>query len=315
MALTIRTYEESDFEDMVRIYNESFKDLRSSWADPMTLEWFMDRFGEELKGGTAFIAEYDGERIGYVLVTSERRPQVGLVIYVSGICVVPRHQRQGIGTKLMERALDWARNRNAVCVENDDEVIENPGAVEFFEKLGFRIFQSGVYMSKDLRLPDEFVLSRTYDIREHRHQDLDDLLEIREEAFKEFGPYYSVSNEVEEFKQRMKSRIGRNDVKVFIAFKTGVPIGYVNCQIEESDKGWWDTGAFVRNISVLPKYRNMDVGSALMVRAFDFLRKNNVRIVGTATETAEGFYEKVGFKADAGFIRVRKRIDVRGHMA
>jgi len=188
LALVIRGYIQTDSEDIIRIYNESFKNIRSAWANPMTLEWFMDRFGGALKGktGTAFIAEYDGEQVGYVLVTTQRRPQTELVAYISGICVLPSFQRQGIGTKLMEIAMDWARSKGVVLIENDDEIIENLGAINFFQKLGFEIFHKGAYMSKDLTLPDIFSRPKTYEIREHRLEDLDDLLMIRKEAFKEF---------------------------------------------------------------------------------------------------------------------------------
>ena len=43
-----------------------------------------------------------------------------------------------------------------------------------------------------------------------------------------------------------------------------------------------------------------------MACSFNFLRKNKVQTVSTVTETAEGFYRKVGFKMDAKFVRVRK---------
>ena len=127
MSLGIRTFVSADLEDIVKIYNESFVNLHSSWANPMTLEWFMNRFGQALKAktGTAFIAELDEQPVGYVLVTTEKRPQVGLVTYISGICVLPSHRRQGIATRLMERAVKWAESKGAVLVENDDEIIEN----------------------------------------------------------------------------------------------------------------------------------------------------------------------------------------------
>jgi len=102
----------------------------------------------------------------------------------------------------------------------------------------------------------------------------------------------------------MKERIGRDDVKVYVAIKNGQPIGYVYCQTWKDNK----YRASVRNISVLPKFRNMGVGSALMARSFEFLRKNAVQPVRTVTETAEGFYKKVGFKEDARFMRERKWI-------
>jgi len=301
--LKIRGYVQADLEDIIRIYNESFKNLPSCWANPMTLEWFMKRFGNALrtKTGTVFIAEYDDVPIGYVLVTTEKRPQVGLVAYISGICVVPSFQRQEIGTRLMERAIDWAKKQGVVLVENDDEIIENPGAVSFFEKLDFEIFHRGAYMSKDLRAAESFTLSEKLRIRELQVEDLDQLLRVRRESFREFGPWYSEPDS-EEFKQGMKKRIGRDDVKVFVATADNQVIGYVVCSIRETNRANGD----IRVVCVLPKYRNSGIGTALMARSFNFLRKNNVRTVSTVTETAEGFYKRAGFKVDARFVRVRK---------
>lgn len=218
MTLRLRICEQADLEDVIRIYNRSFENLRSCWANPMTLEWFMNRFGVALEEetGTAFLAERYDQPVGYVLVTTQKRPRVGLVAYISGICVVPNYQRQGIGTKLMKKAMEWAENEGVVRIENDDEIIENPVAVSFFKKLGLKVFHRGAYMSKDLTLPDTFHVPRTHEIRELQVEDIDEVLKVRKEAFKEFGPWYSITNE-EGFKQRMRSRIGRNDVKVFVA--------------------------------------------------------------------------------------------------
>ena len=301
MTLVIRGYAQTDLEVIIRIYNESFRNLQSCWPNPMTLEWFMKRFGGALKEktGISFVAEFDGQPVGYVLVTTEKRPQVGLVAYISGICVVPGYQRRGIGTKLMGNAMNWARSQGVVLVESDDEIIENPAAVKFFEKLGFEICHRGAYISKDLKLPDRFAFPKTLQVRELQVEDRDALLEVRKETFKEFGPWYSVTDE-EGFKNRMKERIGRKDVKVFVATKDDRLIGYVVCGITG------DNRASIGNISVLPDHRRMGVGSALMARSLDFLRKNKIQTLKTVTETAEGFYKKVGFKEDARFVRVRK---------
>ena len=56
--------------------------------------------------------------------------------------------------------MEWAKSIGAVLIENDDEIIENPAAVRFFENLGFKVFHDGAYMSKDLKLPDTFLLLR-----------------------------------------------------------------------------------------------------------------------------------------------------------
>jgi len=297
---------QTDLKDVIGIYNESFKNLHSCWANPMSLEWFMNRFGGALKAetGTIFITEQDDQPVGYVLVTTQNRPRVGLVSYISGICVLPSCQRKGIGTKLMKRAIKWAKDIGAVLVENDDETIENPVAVRFFEKLGFQVFHIGAYMSKSLTSTERFTLPRNLRVRELQVDELDQLLRVRKETFMEFGPWYSVTDE-EAFKRGMRNRIGRDDVTVFVAVADNRLVGYVVCSIRESNRAQGS----IRNISVLPEYRNKGIGTALMARSFDFLRKNKVQTVSTVTETAEDFYRKVGFKVDARFVRVRKMLN------
>lgn len=303
--LKIRSSSKQDLEAIVRIYNEAFRSLPSCWPNPITLEWITQRFGAALEGktGTVFIAEHDGVPIGYVLLTTLKRSQVGVVALISGVGVLPSFQRNGIGSKLVERATDWAKKQNSVLIENDDEIIENPIAVRFFEKLGFEVFHRGACMSKALASAKPILSHENYEIRELRAEDLDQLLKVRREAFIEFGPWYA-KPDGEAFKKRMKNRIRRDDVKVFVAIIDNQVIGYVVCNIMETHNTLGD----IRNISVLPRHRNRDVGTALMNCAFNFLRMNKVQTVCTVTETAEGFYEKVGFKVDKRFVRIRKQI-------
>jgi len=303
--LKIRNYVQEDPKAIVEIYNEAFKNLTCCWPNPMSLSWFMERFGValEAKTGTVFIAEYNSTPIGYILLTSLERPQVGLVVLISGICVRPSFQRKGVGSRLMEKAMEWAKKQDAALIENDDEIIENPIAFNFFEKLGFEVFHRGVCMSKDLALAEKMSYQREHEIRELRVEDLDQLLRVRREAFREFGPWYA-KPDGEAFKKRMKSRIGRDDVKVFVAVTGNQVIGYVVCTLSETNETLGD----VRNISVVPKHRNKGVGTALVNSAFRFLKAKQVRNVETATETAEGFYRKVGFRVDKRFVRVRRKI-------
>ena len=304
-SIRIRDYTEADLRGIVRIYNEAFSNLPSCWPNPMTPRWFMKRFGPALHGeaGTAFVADYEGMLVGYVLVITLRRSEVGLVALISGICVVPSFQRRGIGSRLMECAIDWAKGQGAVLIENDDEIVENLGAVSFFEKMGFEVFHRGAYMSKNPKSIEVSRIPEKYGIRKLRAEDLDQLLKVRREAFKEFGPWYS-KPDGEGFKRRMRSRIRSDDARVLVAVMNNRVVGYVVCSVSETDGSGWD----IRNISVLPRYRNSGVGTALINRAFNFLKSKRIETLSTATETAEAFYEEVGFKVDKRFVRVRKWI-------
>jgi ribosomal protein S18 acetylase RimI-like enzyme len=161
-------------------------------------------------------------------------------------------------------------------------------------------------MSKDLGQAENSSVPKNVEIRELQVQDLDQLLVVRRRSFEEFGPWYS-KPDAEAFKNRMRNRIGRDDVRVDVATISNSVIGYVLCSIDETKR---ETGT-IRNISVLPEHRRKHIGTALMASAFSFLRKNNVKTVDTVTETAEEFYRKVGFRVDARFVRVRKWLSKR----
>jgi N-acetylglutamate synthase-like GNAT family acetyltransferase len=79
-------------------------------------------------------------------------------------------------------------------------------------------------------------------------------------------------------------------------------IGYMVASVDEIQR---ETGT-VRVVRVVPRRRRRNIGTVLLENTFRFLRENNVKTVNTFTETAEGFYRKVGFKEDAEFVRVRK---------
>lgn len=59
------------------------------------------------------------------------------VMLIDGVRVDPKHQRRGIGTALMRKAIDLARQESVDSVElavNED----NLAAIKLYEKVGFR---------------------------------------------------------------------------------------------------------------------------------------------------------------------------------
>jgi RimJ/RimL family protein N-acetyltransferase len=82
-----------------------------------------------------FVAEDEGRIVGRLSIARDQHPASRHVADL-GLMVAMSHRRQGIGTMLLETALDWAR-------ESDVRKLElhvfphNDAAIKLYEKFGF----------------------------------------------------------------------------------------------------------------------------------------------------------------------------------
>jgi RimJ/RimL family protein N-acetyltransferase len=109
--------------------------------------------------GLALVAEADAEVVGNVLVSPERNVVSGHVATLS-ICVAADWRDVGIGTALVEAAVEWARQRGlgklALSVFPDNE-----RAIVVYERAGF--VREGVrrrqYRTPDGEFRDELLMA------------------------------------------------------------------------------------------------------------------------------------------------------------
>lgn len=83
-----------------------------------------------------FVARTDGRIAGmahYTAMEKERMAHRG----TAGICIRKSAWGQGIGTALMERVLDFAKNTAGSQVVSLEVRCDNRGAIRLYEKLGF----------------------------------------------------------------------------------------------------------------------------------------------------------------------------------
>lgn len=88
---------------------------------------------------TAFIAEKDGEIIGYVMGGILKRPPVYKTAHearINDIVVTKKWRRRGVGTKLLEAFADWAREKGMKYVTLN-VLPENKVGLKFYKKLEF----------------------------------------------------------------------------------------------------------------------------------------------------------------------------------
>lgn len=99
---------------------------RCAWAgetfDP-------DRWRVRVQGLTGFVAEADGEPIGFM--TIDRSGYVDLAF------VRPSASRKGVGRALLQAAEDWAKAQGAVRMTTEASLIAGP----FFQQSGWQVIE------------------------------------------------------------------------------------------------------------------------------------------------------------------------------
>ena len=99
-----------------------------------------------------FVAEDKGVIVGRLSIARDQHPASRHVADL-GLMVAASHRRQGIGTRLLEAALDWARHSGVRKIEL--HVFPwNTGAIALYERFGF--VQEG-YRKEHYRRGDGYV--------------------------------------------------------------------------------------------------------------------------------------------------------------
>jgi RimJ/RimL family protein N-acetyltransferase len=82
-----------------------------------------------------FVAEVDGEIVGRLSVSRDEHPASRHVADL-GLMVDARHRRRGIGTKLLDAAVEWARLSGVTKLELHVFPWNEP-AIQLYESFGF----------------------------------------------------------------------------------------------------------------------------------------------------------------------------------
>jgi RimJ/RimL family protein N-acetyltransferase len=108
-----------------------------------------------------FVAEDDGVVVGRLSVARDQHPACRHVADL-GLMVAASHRRRGIGTALLEAAVDWARHSGVLKLELH-VFPYNTGAIKLYERFGFT--QEG-YRHAHYKRGDEYVdaILMAYDV-------------------------------------------------------------------------------------------------------------------------------------------------------
>lgn len=118
---------------IAELHKNARPDMFPNLESKYTLDEVRERLSKEDNG--VFVSETDGVVNGYVFcdILTEG---CGMTLYVDDLCVDPSARRQGIASKLMDRAKEYAKEKNCrMIMLNVWEF--NESALDFYEKYGF----------------------------------------------------------------------------------------------------------------------------------------------------------------------------------
>lgn len=103
-------------------------------------EYLQDILGNYLHA--VFVATREEEVVGYTIVAEMENPplfELKRYGFLCEICVDPRHEGQGIGKALFERATRWFKRRGLTVVQLNVSPGNDKG-LRFYGELGFKSF-------------------------------------------------------------------------------------------------------------------------------------------------------------------------------
>ena len=167
----IRRATAADAAAIVDVQYQTWLDVYPKIVDDVTPQMVKHRFEEE-KGGlkaraerfaataneadpAVFVAEHEGQVVGFAIAT--KLSEGANSHQINALYVLPSHQHHGLGSQLMQTALEWL---GAAVNPVQLHVVEtNQQALGFYQKFGFEVtkkmpradstvFTSGIHMPR-----------------------------------------------------------------------------------------------------------------------------------------------------------------------
>ena len=140
----IRKATNKDITAISELYREQFREMARLIPDFIKEGDQSTEFLEKTVSddhSDIFVYENEGEVVGFILLQAKTRPDFSFMLpgkycYIMDIIVTGTHRGKGFGTALMNVAKEWAKEKECSFI-NLDVLVNNPGAIKLYEKLGF----------------------------------------------------------------------------------------------------------------------------------------------------------------------------------
>jgi len=161
MSITIRHIEPSDYEALYKIFSGP-KVVWGVLQIPFpSAEMWRKRLAEPPEGLYSLVACVDGEVVGQLgLHTSPNRPRRRHAGQI-GMAVRDDWQGKGVGSALMQAAIDMAANWVNLSRLELEVYTDNEPAIKLYQKFGFTIEGTGIkYGYRDGQFVDVYFMAR-----------------------------------------------------------------------------------------------------------------------------------------------------------
>jgi GNAT superfamily N-acetyltransferase len=121
----------------------SYEEYRKKWMSTSQPESYLSDLARTMKENRtiAEILEDGDDEVGYLWVRFNDIQDYGLTIAgIMDVAVTLKYQRRGIGTMMLKRAMELAKERGATLLHSDTG-IENTASQKLHESLGFKPYR------------------------------------------------------------------------------------------------------------------------------------------------------------------------------
>ena len=129
MNIDIRKYREDDLNEVMRVWYEASRVGHPFLSDEALRRDRLEIIHKYIPIARQWVGEVDGSIVGFIAMVGNQ---------VGGLFVDPRHHRTGIGTALIEHVRPMFPTLTVTVFK------ENPNAIRFYEKSGFRLIEERV---------------------------------------------------------------------------------------------------------------------------------------------------------------------------
>jgi len=147
--LIVRQMKEKDYESYVRLFDEACAEYLEFLRLKNPQQYRKEkqekrkvthaRFNFYLKTGSSFVAEEEGEVIGYVASqTVGYMHGFDSLLWIEYVVVKAEHRRRGVGTALLQKLMTYAKSSNINRIYTTINP-DNEASIKLHQKAGFSV--------------------------------------------------------------------------------------------------------------------------------------------------------------------------------
>ncbi len=255
-------------------------------------------------GEDLFFAELDCLPVGYADMVREL--EIGRVILDGA--VHPAHRGRGVGSRLLEIAIDHSRKLGAKLVQIP--IAERMQASQYFvRKRGFQVVRRYWQMSLTEYRGGVPQVPHGFELRHFVPGDEESLCTLQNLAFA--GSWGFRPNAVEEIRYLVNTSWCHPKGILFVT-ENQRKAGYCWTMDDHARK----EKGYIRMMGVDPMRQGRGLGRAVLVAGIDYLRKRGMKqielLVDSRNSSAKHLYQSAGFKRKGTILWYQKRLDSNG---